>query len=157
MNCAAKIPPSCKNLPPSITEFGPLGDTCNFLLSFRILLKFVVMPENRVMCQVRCHAFFQTETDTLALQVWWSPKEHCVSSVVSFDYRIVLNQEARDEGLIRAVASGGTSGVRPPFKICVPPYYVWPPLLHTSHTVFEKCASPAAKFWRGAWVWLRRE
>jgi len=55
----------------------------------------VTLPENLF----RSHAFLQTETDTLTLQVWWRNKEHCLSSVVSFDLSDRFKSRKRPEML----------------------------------------------------------
>jgi len=47
----------------------------------------------------------------------------------------------------QVVASGGASGARPPHLKSVPPISRLAPwLLHTSNTVFLKCAAPSV-FW----------
>jgi len=82
----------------------------------------------------------------MVAQFYAAPKQKFVQRKIFLGGMLVItdNKLSRKP---RVVASGGGSGARPPHMKSVPPISRFVPrLLHTSNTVFLKCAPPSG-FW----------
>jgi len=121
--------------------------------------------------QINGFKFFKSKFDpTFYLKSnpnWrWSQciKRQCLNRKLTYDHKNKPKHHAViDHPLVRAVASGGASGARPPFEIGAPPFHVWPPSCCIHPILYFKnvppllvfgpswfLAPPAAKPWRRA-------